>query len=242
MTCPSEARWLQLSSRIGTWMQRPIPHKIRSIRSKLSSVIDMFDDALFAKRYGLNCGGFIEKKNLKTAHITALSHSRAYQAVTCNAIRELLTEALKTGVEFDNFIDLGSGKGKACFYAATRKMFKILIGVEFSAQLVEISNQNADRFGKDNIVFINDDAAQYKLPTGTSLIFLFNPFGDEILNKFLQNNIEHIRKSRSMIAYSNDQHRLRLMQAGFATIFRNQETQGSLYQHLDHSVSNTILP
>jgi len=242
MMHPNEAKWRQWSFRIGTWMHRPVPHKIRSIRSKLGSVIDMLEDALFSKRYGVNCSGFIEKHDLKTAHITALPHSQAYQAVTCTAIRELLGEALKTDVEFDNFIDLGSGKGKACFFASTMNRFKMLVGVEFSAQLVEISKANADRFGKENIVFINDDAARYRLPTGTNLIFLFNPFGEAILREFLENNIEHFRKNRSMIAYSNDQHRHRIMQAGFATIFRNQETQGSLYQHFDHNVSSASAP
>ena len=81
-----------------------------------------------------------------------------------------------------------------------------MIGVEFSAPLVQIANGNKERFGQDNITFLNADATQYVLPDGSSLVFLFNPFDEVILEKFISNNLEHYRRHRSLIAYSNDVH------------------------------------
>jgi hypothetical protein len=178
------------------------------------------EDQLFEKWHGLDCSGFIDRHELETSYSSALAHSRAYQAVTCVAIRELLDEARKTGIVFDHFIDLGSGKGKA--------------GVEFSAPLVRAADRNIREFGADNICFVNADAAGFSLPAGDNLVYLFNPFGEAILLEFLNNNMDKFRRSRSIIAYANDKHRLCLAKAGFVTLFRNQDSQSSLHQYPSH--------
>ncbi|SDD48951.1 SAM-dependent methyltransferase [Massilia sp. PDC64] len=189
------------------------------------------EDQLFEKRHGLDCSGFIDRDELETSYSSALAHSRAYEAVTCAAMRELLDEAKKTGIVFDHFIDLGSGKGKACFYAAAKYRFRRLIGVEFSAPLVRAADRNLKKFGADHICFVNADAASFQLPAGDNLVYLFNPFGEAILLEFLNNNMDKFRRSRSIIAYANDKHRLCLATAGFVTLFRNQDSQSSLHQY-----------
>jgi SAM-dependent methyltransferase len=223
---------MQSRDRIFTWLKKPLSHKLRSLAGKATVFVRRMEDELFEMRHRLSCGGYIDRRELETSHSAALTHSRAYQPVTCAAIRELIDEADKTGIVFDNFIDLGSGKGKACFYAATRYRFQSIIGVEFSAPLVEAANANTRKFDADNIVFVHDDASSFSLPPGDNLVFLFNPFGEVVLRKFLENNLDHFRQSRSIIAYSNDQHRLCLARAGFVTLFRNQDSQGSLHQYL----------
>jgi SAM-dependent methyltransferase len=222
---------MQLQGRISTWLKRPLSHKLRSLSSKARGVTGRIEDTLFEKRHGLDCNGFIENHELETSYTSSLAHSRAYQAAGCAIIRELIGEAEKTGIVFDHFIDLGSGKGKACFYAATKSRFRGIIGVEFSAPLVEAADANARKFGVDNICFVNADAAGFSLPAGDNLVFLFNPFGEAILLEFLKNNMDKFRQSRSVIAYANDQHRLCLARAGFVTLFRNQDSQGSLHQY-----------
>lgn len=231
MTGHTESRPVELRGRIITWLKRPVSHKLRSLGGKTIAYARKMEDGIFEKRHGLRCSGYIDRRKLDTSHSAALVHSRAYQPVTCAAIRELIDQAKKTGIIFDNFIDLGSGKGKACFYAATRCQFKSIIGVEFSAPLVEAAKANARKFDANNIVFVNDDAASFSLPPGDNLVFLFNPFGEVVLRKFLENNLDKFRQSRSLIAYSNDQHRLCLARRGFVTLFRNQESQGSLHQY-----------
>jgi SAM-dependent methyltransferase len=227
----TESPRVQWQDRISTWLRRPLKHKLRSLSNKAAGVISWIEDRLFEKWHGLDCSGFIDRHELETSYSSALAHSRAYQAVTCAAIRELLDEARKTGIVFDHFIDLGSGKGKACFYAAANYRFRRLIGVEFSAPLVRAADRNIRKFGADNICFVNADAASFSLPDGDHLVYLFNPFGEAILLEFLKHNMDRFRRSRSIIAYANDQHRLCLAKAGFVTLFRNQDSQSSLHQY-----------
>lgn len=231
MAYENESAALQWRPRIAKWMKRPLLHKLRSAGGKVRTGMHRIEDFVFERRWGLDCSGYIENRKIETIHAAALPHSRAYQAATCAAIRELIDEVKKTGIVFDHFIDLGSGKGKVCFYAAIRYRFRKIIGVEFSGPLVEIARNNAVRFGADNIFFVNADAATFPLPPGDNLVFLFNPFGESILKKFLEGNMDRFRQSRSVIAYCNDQHRLCLARAGFVTLFRNQDTQASVHQY-----------
>lgn len=224
-------RW-HLQGRIGAWLKRPLTHKLRSAALKGRHVLRRVEDLAFEKRHRLNLGGFIRNKELDTVFAASLPHARAYEAVTCAVIAELLREAKKTGIAFDSFVDIGSGKGKACFFAAAKGGFSQIIGVEFSAPLVAVAEANKNIFGAPGIGFVNMDATAFSLPAGDNLVFLFNPFGEFILKQFLENNIERFRQSRTVIAYANDQHRLCLARLGFSTLFRNQDSQNSLYQYL----------
>jgi len=193
------------------------------------------EDAVFERKHGLNLNGVIPRDGLVAEHVPSVSHASAYQAVWCRHLRELFREARKTGDKFEYFIDVGSGKGKACFFASQAGMFDKVIGVEFSAPLVEIAQANLARFGKSNIAFLNTDATHYDLPAGRSLVFLFNPFDDVILERFISNNIELFRKHRSVIAYSNDVQRATLTRLGFETIFRNPTAKNSLLRYAGNS-------
>jgi SAM-dependent methyltransferase len=224
----------QPRGRIGTWLKKPLAHKLHSLAAKGQAGLDRVADNLFEKRHRLDCGGFIPNTGLETAYAASQAHSRAYEAVRCREIGSLLDEARKTGIAFDNFIDIGSGKGKACFYAASKRRFTKIIGVEFSRPLVDVANANKKSFGAHDLSFINIDATLYFLPPGDNLVFLFNPFGEVILRQFVQNNLDSFRQSRSVIAYANDQHRLCLANLGFSTISRNQDSQCSLHQYLEH--------
>jgi SAM-dependent methyltransferase len=225
-------RHLHLRDRIGPWLKKPLAHKLRSLVTKGQRTIVRVEDVIFETRHRLDCGGYIEPDYLETVYSASLRHANPYEAVRCAHVRELIGEAQKTGIVFDNFIDVGSGKGKACFYAATKGSFKQIIGVEFSRPLVDVANLNKMNFGATNISFLNADAAVFSLPKGNNLVFLFNPFGEVILQKFLENNIDHFRQSRSLIAYANDQHRLCLATLGFTTLFRSEESKGSLHQFI----------
>lgn len=224
-----------MRGRIGAWLKKPLAHKLRSVAVKGQGAINRMADGIFEKWHRLDCGGFVQHTDLETIYSASLPHARAYEAVTCQVIGKLLDEAKKTGIVFDNFIDIGSGKGKACFYAAARHRFNKIIGVEFSGPLVEVANANKKNSGAHDVNFFNIDATLFSLPAGDNLVFLFNPFGEVILRQFLENNIDSFRHGRSVIAYANDQHRLCLAELGFATLFRNQDSQCSLHQYVEIS-------
>jgi len=205
---------------------------VQSVLESIKRKLFYFEDYLFEKRYGYEVSGTILKKDLAINSKNSLLHANDYQAVWCHTLRKLFCEAKKTGYDFKNFIDIGSGKGKACLYAGTKQSFNKIIGVEFSLSLVTIANRNKDKASSKNIIFINADASEFELPNQTNFIFMFNPFDNVILEKFISNNINHFKIYNSVIAYANDIQRLSLTKFGFETIFRNQTRKISLYKLL----------
>ena len=222
----------RLRDKVGPWLRKPLAYQLRSVTNKAYRAAIRMEDVIFDKWHKLDCGGYIDTDYLETVYSAALPHAQAYEAVRCAHVRELIRKAQATGIGFDNFIDLGSGKGKACFYAATKYRFKQIIGVEFCGPLVDVANANKIVFGAPNIRFLNDDASGFSLPNGNNLVFLFNPFSEDILRQFIETNLNHFRKSQSVIAYANDRHRHCIERLGFATLYRNEHTRGSLHQYL----------
>jgi hypothetical protein len=190
------------------------------------------EDYYFEKKMGVELSGIINSSQLVTK-FTSKSHAVEYRAVYTRNLRVLLNEAKKkneTAQGFDNFIDIGSGKGKACFYAHSKKIADNIIGVEFSDELIEISYLNNKIIKAKNINFINADALEYLLPCGNNLIFMFNPFDDYVMRKFIVNNLNNFKKNKTIIAYANDIHRNIFRDFDFETIFRDQERMISLYK------------
>jgi SAM-dependent methyltransferase len=84
------------------------------------------------------------------------------------------------------FIDLGSGKGRALIIAAELG-FKSVIGVEFATELVDIAKRNLSITKREGIVVVHGDAAAFEFPRGDLVIFLNNPFKQEIVERVAEN-------------------------------------------------------
>ena len=134
----------------------------------------------------------------------------------------------RTAGEPKSFVDIGSGKGKACFYAAHH--FRRVIGIEYSRALTAIANENLRKTGQRNIEFILADATYFDIPDEESLIFLFNSFDDVILEKFVTRNLSRIISTGSLIAYANDMQREVLVRLQFDCIFRDPVRHLSLWR------------
>jgi SAM-dependent methyltransferase len=204
----------------------PPPAKWAALRRKIYE----FEDWLFERRYGLQLRGIIDNDDL-TTESPSKSNATFYQAVECRSLRELLREARKTGFKFDYFVDIGSGKGKACFYAHTRQIFPNVLGIEFSKPLIAIAEINSRSFDASGVVFLNADATQYALPDANCLVFMYNPFDEAGLERFISCNLKHFKTHDSVIAYANDIRRMALTRFGFETLYRSQTTKVSLYRH-----------
>jgi SAM-dependent methyltransferase len=199
-----------------------------SFKEKIYRKLYEVEDTLFEKRFGMELNQIVSKVELNTIYPTK-EHASPYMAVYTRNLRELFNEARKTGLNFEYFIDVGCGKGKPCFYAKIKFPHAKIIGIDFSNLLIEIANSNKLKvFPNDNITFINLDATEYKIPQATNLIFLFNPFDNIILEKFIRNNYDNFHTKKSIIAYANDIHKNTLTKMGFDTIFRNQSRKISL--------------
>lgn len=198
--------------------------KDRALRS-----IFHFEDFLFRQSHGLDLKPIFHEE-LTAEDPNSLSHATAYYPTTCRDLREIVSEARKTLIPFDNFIDIGCGKGKACIYASRKIAFKKVIGIDFSQPIIDIAIQNNRKLGSENVTFIQGDAVEFQVPDGNNLIFMNNPFDSTILEAFIRNNNDHFRRFQSIIAYVNDRQRASLLAFGFETLYRNQR-QKSLYRY-----------
>lgn len=89
------------------------------------------------------------------------------------------------------FVDLGCGKGLALILAS-RFNFNQITGVEFGRTLYEIALTNMDRFRQQKhteqpIDVMLGDAAEFNFPPEPLVVYLYNPFGPEIIEKVLSN-------------------------------------------------------
>lgn len=209
-------------------MLRPLTRQ--QLIEKIQRRLYNWEDRLFEWRHGLELGVNVVHSDLITEHQAVLAHATAYQAVWCQNLRVLFREATKTGIALRHFVDIGSGKGKACFYAARRLPVEHIIGVEFSRPLIEVANNNLHRFNDKRITFHCADATTFALPDGNTLVFMFNPFDVLIFTRFIENHLDHFKRHQSLIAYANDNHHAVLPRYGFETLFRSQSWKMSLHR------------
>lgn len=90
-----------------------------------------------------------------------------------------------------SFIDIGSGKGRMLFVAAEFPFARI-VGVEFDKRLhaEALRNAAACRFWRRRCTLIEPllaNAAEYEFPPVPLVVYLFNPFGPEIMDRMLDN-------------------------------------------------------
>jgi SAM-dependent methyltransferase len=100
----------------------------------------------------------------------------------------------KTGT----FVDLGCGKGRALILAH-RAGFRKLIGVEFSPALAAACRTNLAVLGIEAEI-VECDAADFVFPDESCVIFMYNPFGREVLEQIMP-------KLRGPIVYINPVHK-----------------------------------
>ncbi len=89
------------------------------------------------------------------------------------------------------FVDLGSGKGRILFLAAEYG-FRKVEGVEFALELHEAAVANIHRYRhsgqhRPRIESVNLDAADYEFPRDNLVVYLFNPFGANVMEKVMSN-------------------------------------------------------
>ena len=89
------------------------------------------------------------------------------------------------------FIDMGSGKGRVLFVAAEYP-FRKVIGVEFSNALHAEAMANLKRYRYSgrrcaDIEPVHVDARDFEFPDDNLVIYLFNPFGPEVMERMLAN-------------------------------------------------------
>jgi len=87
----------------------------------------------------------------------------------------------------DTFVDVGCRKGRVLWFIATRRRLRKAIGIEIEPELAQIARENMTKARlRTPVTIIEADASQVDLSEGT-VYYLYNPFGQETLRRFLEN-------------------------------------------------------
>lgn len=129
-----------------------------------------------------------------------------------------------------SFVDLGCGMGKALLLAAAQP-FRQIIGVEFAPHLAAICDNNirADRLAHarrcQTISVVVGDAARFSFPDGPLVVFMYNPFGPEVLAPVLNNFRRRVESQphQAFVAYLNARHAHLFKAAGFTQVWGEGE-------------------
>ena len=111
---------------------------------------------------------------------------------------EMGVNCLAIDVRGYQFIDLGCGKGRALIVAHMMG-FRNVIGVEFVEKFVEIAHRNVAALGIKNVSIFHSDAAHFRTPAADSVVFLYNPFGPEVMASVVTNLKAH--RGRLFVVY-----------------------------------------
>jgi SAM-dependent methyltransferase len=193
------------------------------LTNKVMRAFCELEDRVFDLRAGVQTG---------STQLERASHQfgYGYQAAWVSNIRRLVRHTFALGEIPTTFIDVGCGKGRACFYAAGTGKFSEVLGIEVSETLVQEARLNLRSSRRQGVAFVQADATEYELPRVKSLVFMFNPFGAEIMQRFLERNHAVLRDSGSLLAYANDVERAVIERAGFRCRYRDSSRKLSIYQ------------
>jgi SAM-dependent methyltransferase len=207
---------------------RRIDARLSHALETLRWYIHRLDEWLFMSFHSMDFSGFIPRKDLTAESAFSLLNSHNFSSYSGFLLGHLLDEALETGVRFQNFIDIGCGKGQQCIFVARHYKFDGVYGVDFSEPLIQIAKRNVSKTSYKNINLSIADAVDWKIPDGNCIVFLFNPFNQIILEKFVRTNLRHFARFQSLIAYGMDEHRATIQNLGFEILFRSHRYEHSL--------------
>lgn len=145
-----------------------------------------------------------EKKDLVKENIKSLDHSTSLHTAWLLNLKKLYDLGKKKlDIKNYNFLDVGCGNGIPLIYAYKKLPFKSYSGFDLVSNYVDITNENiSSSIGNNHIFTFNADASEYILDDKKYFIFMYNPFDEFVMKKFIENNYNNLTKNKSVIAYS----------------------------------------
>jgi SAM-dependent methyltransferase len=141
----------------------------------------------FDRAHGTDTSGFMSATELPESKFSS-SHSHfSYWGSQPSCLRAAVANL--PPLETFTFIDLGCGKGRPLL-VASEFPFRDIVGVELSPSLAEIARKNAEIMEKQfpdrtRVRVEVGDACTYLFPSGNLVLYLYNPFGEEILSQIV---------------------------------------------------------
>ncbi len=145
----------------------------------------------------IRTSGFVFVERLTLAGRPIQAHD--YLPSRPSTARRALASAPVSVYSDYTFIDLGSGKGRVLFLAAETP-YKKIVGVEFASELHSRAVENIRTYrcaGQkcDDIQSLRMNAADYHFPEGNLVVFLFNPFGPDLIKRIIDNLLSSFKAS-----------------------------------------------
>ena len=169
---------------ISTLVRNP---SVRGLLEKIPSAQGLYGTGWerihpFDRAHGTDTSGVVSPQTLPAGD-TARDHAVCYAGSQPSLVRRALAECAP--VDEFTFVDLGCGKGRALL-VASEFPFRDILGVELSAPLAQIASRNAAliarRFPQRTAISVAvADASTFPLPSGNLLLFLYHPFGPELV-------------------------------------------------------------
>jgi SAM-dependent methyltransferase len=138
----------------------------------------------FDLKNGTDTGGSVRLWNFKIDSPNVI-FGQKYQATDEEELIDAI-DLLPDDPRKFTFVDLGCGKGRALLVAA-KLGFKQVIGVEFAHELAKIAKENLAKMQIPNAIVVLADAAEYRFPEGELVVYLYNPFSREVMEKVAAN-------------------------------------------------------
>lgn len=158
-------------------------------------------DDRFDREFGIETAGRLAPEELDVSGGSVV-HSSHYEAVYPGPFIDLMAQ-LPIDFERSLFIDVGSGKGRAVLMASEFP-FRKIIGVEFSPRLHRIAEANGSRYRSatqkcKSIEWLCIDAVDYAIPPEPAVLFMYNPFRQEVLTRIVANIERSLREAPRMV-------------------------------------------
>jgi len=182
--------------------------------------ITKYQGWLFDKMNGVETRTVIQHERLDCIDNRHLDNATYYVACPISTLKTTIRYVVKSYNDASYFVDVGCGEGRACFFAA--RYFDKIVGIDFSPTLIEAANTNLRNFTCDNnkIEFLLKDATTFRLPDAKCVVFIYNPFDEVVMGRFLQLNRRHFSRHQSIIIYVSDIHTELLLRTGFLRSYK----------------------
>ena len=174
----------------------------------------------FDALHGTDTGSLIPGEELATGHRHD-RHITAYHGTAPSLFRKLMKrwrEHARHPLEKTAFVDVGAGKGRAMLLAAELP-FRRIVGVELHPALAAKVRENVERFSLRGEVMppmriAEADVMGLRMPAGPCCVYLFNPFGLVLMDRFLDKLRRdfHGREDDLELLYANDEQRDLMLQ------------------------------
>jgi SAM-dependent methyltransferase len=172
----------------------------------------LYSEWRFDRQHGIDTRGLTPDETV--AALAAHRDGLGYEATRPRDFERLVKSLpLHSPPATYTFIDLGCGKGRVLILAAHHGFGRV-VGVELDSRLVEVARANlrsiraaANGF-PDNVEVVAADAASYPLPLEPTVLYLYNPFGEQTIRDVAWNVQRSLKEKPRplLVIYHNPVH------------------------------------